>query len=171
MARMLPFAVRRTLRPSLQVSGRLDVALRRQWRYIVIHHSATDEGNEQTFDRFHKDRGWRGIGYDFVIGNGRGSPDGRIEVTFRWEQQEVGAHAGEREYNEYGIGICLVGDFDKDEPTPKQMQALVGLVNRLQESCGIPTRNILMHRQVRPAGTHCPGKNFPFYDFISQLDH
>jgi len=166
-----PYGLRRTFRTALRVVGDLDVPLRRQWKYIVIHHSATDEGNAATFDRFHKEKGWRGIGYDFVIGNGNGSPDGLVEVTFRWEEQTVGAHAGDPEYNEYGIGICLVGDFDKEYPTPKQMQALATLVNELQERCHIPTSNVVMHRQVRPGGTDCPVRNFPFYDFISMVDH
>jgi N-acetyl-anhydromuramyl-L-alanine amidase AmpD len=64
-----------------------------------------------------------------------------------------------------------VGDFDNDYPTARQMQALVALVNELQERCHIPTSNVLMHRQVRPGGTRCPGRNFPFYEFISLLDH
>ncbi len=169
--RLLPYTLRRTFRTRPRISGDLSVPLRQAWKYIVIHHSATDEGNAATFDRFHKERGWRGVGYDFVIGNGNGSPDGLVEVTFRWEEQIVGAHAGDPEYNEYGIGICLVGDFDSGYPTPRQMQALVALVNELQERCGIPAGNVYMHRQVRPGGTHCPGRNFPWYDFISMLDH
>lgn len=172
VARPLVYALRRALRRPPQTAGRLAVPLRRQWKYIVIHHSATDEGSAATFDRYQREqKGWRGIGYDFVIGNGHGSPDGLIEVTFRWEQQLVGAHAGLKEYNEQGVGICLVGDFDRNYPTPKQMEALVAVVNDLQERCRIPTGNIVMHRQIRPAGTHCPGKNFPFYDFLSMLDH
>jgi N-acetylmuramoyl-L-alanine amidase len=167
----LPYALRRTFRTPLRIAGNLDVPLRQQWKYIVIHHSATDEGSANTFDRFHKERGWRGVGYDFVIGNGNGSADGLVEVTFRWEEQVPGAHAGDKEYNEYGIGICLVGDFDNEYPTPRQMQALVALVNGLQERCRIPTSNVLMHRQVRPGGTHCPGRYFPFYEFVSLLDH
>jgi hypothetical protein len=169
--RGLPYGLRRTFRTGPRIAGNLDVPIRQHWKYIVIHHSATEEGSAGTFDRFHKERGWRGVGYDFVIGNGNGSPDGLVEVTFRWEEQMVGAHAGDKEYNEYGIGICLVGDFDNDYPTARQMQALVALVNELQERCHIPTSNVLMHRQVRPGGTRCPGRNFPFYEFISLLDH
>jgi N-acetyl-anhydromuramyl-L-alanine amidase AmpD len=153
------------------VAGNLDVALGRRWKYIVIHHSGTDEGSEAAFDREHKTRGWRGVGYDFVIGNGQGVRDGLVQVTFRWEGQLEGAHAGDKEFNDYGIGICLVGDFNRGRPTPKQMDALVGLINYLQARCHISTDHILLHRQVRRGGTECPGRNFPFYEVMSALAH
>jgi hypothetical protein len=155
-----------------QVEGRLDAPLKRRWKYIVLHHSDGEQGSEAIFDRYHRQHnGWRGVGYDFVIGNGHGAADGLVEVTFRWEQQLDGAHAGHDEYNQHGIGICLVGDFDRGYPTAKQMEALVGLVNYLQERCDIPTDNILGHCHVRPGGTRCPGKNFPWYEFFSLLNH
>ncbi len=153
------------------VVGKLDTPLSRHWKYIVIHHSASDAGNEAIFNREHKDRGWLGVGYDFVIDNGQGGPDGRVEVTFRWEQQMDGAHAGNDEYNRYGIGICLVGNFDNDLPTTKQMDSLVALVNYLQKRCDIPTANILGHCHVRIGGTHCPGLRFPWYDLFARLGH
>jgi len=153
------------------VVGRLDTPLGRRWKYIVLHHSASDAGNEAIFNREHKDRGWLGVGYDFVIDNGQGGPDGRVEVTFRWEQQIDGAHAGNEEYNKYGIGICLVGNFDNDLPTAKQMDALVGLVNYLQKRCQVPTANIVGHCHVRIGGTHCPGLRFPWYELFSRLEH
>ena len=152
------------------VIGKLDVPLKRTWKYIVIHHSYTDSGNEEIFDNHHrKKRGWLGVAYHFVIGNGHPSEDGAIEVTFRWEEQIHGAHAGRKQYNQYGIGICLVGDFERSYPTEKQMAALVSLVSYLQEKCSIPTANIMLHRHIKT--TDCPGKNFPFYRFISMLPH
>src|SRR5687768_8035868 len=48
----------------------------RRWNWIVIHHSATDNGSATSFDRSHRARGWDGMGYDFVIDNGRGAQDG-----------------------------------------------------------------------------------------------
>ena len=152
------------------VIGRLDVPLTRKWEYIVIHHSYTESGSEKEFDNYHRTHnGWLGVGYDFVIGNGQGSPDGAIEVTFRWETQIQGAHAGNEEYNQHGIGICLVGNFETGYPTEKQMAALVSLVSCLQERCHIPSANIILHRHVRD--TRCPGEHFPFYRLISLLPH
>ncbi len=151
------------------VVGRLDVPLGRKWDYIVVHHSFSNSGNAETFERCHKQRGWLGVGYHFVIGNGHGSGDGTVEVTFRWDQQLHGAHAGVKKYNEHGIGICLVGDFETGHPTSRQMASLVWLTNHLQEKCSIPTSGIYLHRHIK--NTSCPGKNFPFYQYISMLNH
>jgi N-acetylmuramoyl-L-alanine amidase len=162
----LSYELKRSLMRPPHVEGRLDVPLKRRWKYIVIHHSATQSGSEAIFDRYHRrELGWRGVGYDFVIGNGSRSADGLVEVTFRWEQQIDGAHANQADYNQHGIGICLVGDFEHGYPTAKQMEALVGLVNYLQERCHIPTQNIVTHRHIRPGGT------FPWYEFLSLLAH
>ncbi len=153
-----------------RVRGRLDVPLKRDWTSIVVHHSGTTSGSEESFHRYHKQvRGWRGIGYDFVIGNGHGTPDGVIEVTFRWEKQIQGAHAGVDRYNQHGIGICLVGNFNSEHPTKAQMDALVQLVSYLQKKCHIPTSRILGHRHVK--NTKCPGDRFPYFQLLSRLPH
>ena len=153
------------------VIGKLDVPLTRRWRYIVVHHSYSDFGSAEQINEWHKQRGWLGVGYHFVIGNGEGSPDGAIEATFRWTRrpQLHGAHAGVRQYNQYGIGICLIGDFDRYYPTPKQMTSLVSLVSYLQERCHIPISNVMLHRHIKATG--CPGKLFPYYRLISLLPH
>ena len=92
----------------------------RPWRYIVLHHSASASGNYDQIDGEHrKILGIDGCGYHFVIGNGSGSPDGQIEVSRRWNNQKQGAHtrnARTHDADEYGIGICLVGDFDQQAP-------------------------------------------------------
>ena len=94
----------------------------RAWRHVVIHHSASSKGNAATFDTFHRThRGWDELGYHFVIDNGRGGPDGRVEIGPRWTKQKHGAHTGQtpdNEYNEHGIGICLVGDFTASAGLP-----------------------------------------------------
>jgi len=68
----------------------------REWKYIVIHHSASASGCAAEFDRYHREkRGWEnGLGYHFVIGNGSGAGDGQIEIGNRWVKQIDGAHAG-----------------------------------------------------------------------------
>jgi N-acetyl-anhydromuramyl-L-alanine amidase AmpD len=127
----------------------------------VVHHSATDEGSARAFDRYHrKVKGWTGLAYHFVIGNGAGTPDGAVEVGYRWKQQTPGAHAGVREYNRYGIGICLVGDFENNIPTGKQMASLRVLLGSLAGRFGVRPENVVRHRDV--GETKCPGRNFPW---------
>ncbi|HHT9113865.1 MAG TPA: hypothetical protein ACFYD0_11140, partial [Candidatus Wunengus sp. YC65] len=64
------------------IASQLDHYFVRDWRYIVVHHSATSSGNAAEFDKYHRrKKGWEnGLGYHFVIGNGNGTPDGKIEI-------------------------------------------------------------------------------------------
>ncbi len=142
----------------------------RKWKYIIIHHSATDEGSSLYFDKYHQSKGWEGIGYHFVIGNGtKGKQDGQIEDSPRWIKQENGSHCRASDMNEKAIGICLVGNFNKERVSEKQMASLVYLVNLLRRNYRIPVRNILGHGQVRGAKTECPGKKFPWEELKSRL--
>jgi murein DD-endopeptidase MepM/ murein hydrolase activator NlpD len=141
-----------------------------KWRYIIIHHSATDTGDAYYFNILHRRRGWDGIGYDFVIDNGtRGKRDGAIEVSPRWTNQENGAHCHAAEMNSKGIGICLVGNFSKEQVSKKQMDSLVYLTNVLSRYYRIPMSRIMGHGQVPGARTECPGKYFPWGDFRKRL--
>lgn len=133
--------------------------------YIIIHHSATTQGDAETFRRAHIARGWRDIGYHYVIGNGTYSGDGEVE-TGRPEN-EVGAHC--TGMNDRSIGICLVGDFENQTPTPAQMQALENLVLNIAQRYKIPVENILGHREVTGANTACPGRNFDMKEFRMQI--
>ncbi len=133
----------------------------RAWRYVVIHHSGTSEGSAAAFDRYHKTvKGWRDLGYHFVIGNGRGTPDGSVEVSKRWKDQRPGAHAGVRYYNACGVGGCLVGNFERTVPTKKQMASLGRLIAFLMKRFKVPAEGVLRHRDL--VSTKCPGKRFPW---------
>jgi hypothetical protein len=132
-----------------------------RWECIVIHHSATDFGGARRFDTGHKEKGWDGLGYDFVIGNGSDTRDGQVEVGPRWTEQRTGAHCRSPEdyYNEHGIGICLVGNFDEGPPSPAQMQSLTKLVRFLCRKYDIPASKVYTHGGVTHL-TACPGKYF-----------
>jgi N-acetyl-anhydromuramyl-L-alanine amidase AmpD len=133
----------------------------RKWTHIIIHHSATDTGCAKSFDNYHRNvLKWSGgLGYHFVIGNGTGSGNGEIECGPRWKAQGVGSHAGVRYYNDHGIGICLVGNFEKERPTDKQIAATVELVAWLCREYDIKPENVEGHRDVKD--TLCPGRYFP----------
>ena len=137
----------------------------RSWSYVVLHHSAHDEGGYAQIDKEHRERlGTDGCGYHFVIGNGTESPDGRIEVAKRWSEQKGGQHcrdAKSPDVNDYGIGIVLVGDLDDGEATPKQIEAARALVAYLRERYRIPADHVGTHAALASAPTACPGKHFP----------
>jgi hypothetical protein len=130
----------------------------RPWKYIVIHHSV-DEGNAETFDAAHRAKGWDCLGYDFVIDNGNGGPNGRVEVGPRWKQQKWGAHCktADNAYNNYGIGICLVGNFTSHMPSQEQLASLDKLVRYLMATYDIPAESVIGHRDAPGAKTECPG--------------
>ena len=137
----------------------------RSWKYVVVHHSANATGSYDQIDREHrKIQGWDGCGYHFVIGNGSDSPDGQIEVARRWANQKHGLHCrnGKNpEVNEYGIGICLIGNLDDAPPTPKQVAAAKALVAYLADRYEIPTDAVGTHAELAGSPTACPGKHFP----------
>jgi N-acetyl-anhydromuramyl-L-alanine amidase AmpD len=115
----------------------------------------------------HLARGWDEMGYHFVITNGLGGPDGNVEIGTRWKKQKWGAHTGQtpgNEYNNFGIGICLVGNFDESQPTSQQLRSLEELVSFLVKMYNIDTGNIIAHRDAPNANTKCCGDNL--YDYI-----
>ena len=142
----------------------------RAWRFIVVHHSATTWGSAADFDRIHRARGWDELGYHFVIGNGTSSGDGQVEIGGRWVSQKHGAHckvADHPEYNDVGVGICLVGDFSKSRPTEAQMRSLAALVRFLMDRYHIPRNRIYGHGQLK--ATDCPGRFFDYADLWRRL--
>lgn len=139
-------------------AGAIPSGPHRPWRYIVIHHSATDTGGAAEFHKQHLKQGWDELGYHFVIGNGTDTRNGAVEVGPRWTKQKHGAHAKtpDNRFNEYGIGICLVGNFDNGTPSPQQMQTLTNLVASLMQRYRIPASAVIGHQDAGQA-TACPG--------------
>ena len=151
-----------------EVTRKLNIPVGR-WKIIVLHHSATPEGNAATFDREHRARGMEnGLAYHFLIGNGRGSGDGEIEVGTRWIRQIQGGHVRDRlqlkggeSVNQVGIGICLVGNFETTRPTKKQLAALHELLEYLRTEVTGRKVRCAVHQHVDPGHTACPGRRFP----------
>ncbi len=141
---------------------------RSKWNAIIVHHTATETGSASIIDRIHRNRGFDGLGYDFIINNGNGNPDGLVEVGYRWKQPLTGAHCHSRTrndnyWNKHSIGIALIGNFEENYPTDRQYESLAELITFLASRYSISDRNILGHKQVPGASTKCPGKNFSWY--------
>lgn len=135
----------------------------RPWTHIVIHHSDSRKDSVASIDRWHRQKGWDGIGYHLVIGNGVAMGLGTVEPTFRWRNQREGAHAGGgdlgRPYNQLGIGICLIGKFNEETPDPVQEARLAELCTLLIHH--VPTLSaarIIGHGDVPGKDTNCPGR-------------
>ncbi len=145
------------VRPQIDVAG----FSAGRWRHIIVHHSATGNGNAEIFHRFHRDHRNmpNGLGYHFIIGNGTNSRDGEIEVGTRWTRQIQGGHVRSLAYNANSIGICLVGNFETGRPTANQMASFTELVHYLKETKLGGSCRLLAHKELET--TLCPGRHFP----------
>lgn len=119
---------------------------------ILVHCAATPEGKDFTvedIDRWHKARGFKKIGYHFVIYNDGSVHEGR-------NIEEIGAHC--TNHNSRSIGICYIGGVAKDGKTPKdtrtepQKIALLKLLKELKVK--YPKAEIYGHRDF--ANKACP---------------
>jgi N-acetylmuramoyl-L-alanine amidase len=142
---------------------------RGRWKFIIVHNSGTRQGNARAFDYYHRRirRMKNGLAYHFVIGNGTSSRNGQIEIGDRWRRQINGGHVHSDYMNNIGLGICLVGDFNRDQPTRMQLEACEELIRYLRERCGQSDGRSLIvrpHREVNPPrwATDCPGDAFPY---------
>jgi hypothetical protein len=141
-----------------------------QWQALVIHDSGTPHGNQASLDAAARAANLKGLGYQFVIGNGNGMEDGEILVSHRWRDQVPGAHAAGNQadwFNRHSIGICLVGDGNRTRPTRAQMESLVRLANSLCRELNIPGNRVYLHSEIAP--TDDPGRLFPTATLRSQL--
>ena len=142
---------------------------RSRWQFIVVHNSGTRQGNARAFDYYHRHvrRMQNGLAYHFVIGNGTSTGNGQIEVGDRWRRQINGGHVHSDYLNNISLGICLVGDFNRDQPTRAQLDACEELIRYLRERCGKTERGAIPvkpHREMNPPRwpTDCPGDVFPY---------
>ncbi len=142
-----------------------------KWKYIVIHHSGSPNASIQGMDYYHRvERHMEnGLAYHFVIGNGHSMKDGEISVGHRWTAQLDGGHLASEALNKKAIGICLVGNFDEDRPTRKQMESLHALVEYLLARCRLGHSAVKTHQQINPIYTRCPGRLFPTKTFLQEL--
>lgn len=118
---------------------------------IIVHCTATKEGQEITvsqIDKWHKKRGFKGIGYHFVV-----YLDGSVH-TGR-DIDAVGAHC--TNHNKNSVGVCYVGGLDKngkakDTRTEAQKKALLNLINQLKQD--YPKATVHGHREF--CAKQCP---------------
>ena len=120
---------------------------------LVVHCSATPSDMEigvEDIDRWHRERGWRKVGYHYVITRSGVIQFGRCH-------NEVGAHA--RGHNTSSVGICLVGGVDSDQQpeenyTPEQYEALDVLLEVLV--LAYPNATVLGHCDLPGVTKECP---------------
>jgi len=119
--------------------------IEREVDYIVLHTAAhgNKENNYDTsaeqINDWHLERGWRGIGYHFVIRHNGDIEEGR-------ELERTGAHA--KGLNTDSIGICMSGHGDYFDFTEEQYESLFELCIELSNKLNVPIDNIIGHREL-----------------------
>lgn len=134
----------------------------RKINQIILHCSATQEGKSYTvedIDRWHKQRGFKCIGYHYVIYLGGTIAKGRPDYM-------VGAHCTGQNSN--SIGICTIGGVDKnnkpkDTRTEEQKVSLIRLVEELMEKHHLTINDVHMHNEY--ASKACP--SYSKTDFLN----
>lgn len=122
--------------------------------HIVLHYSATPDNLDigvAEIDAMHKARGWKGVGYHYVI-----RLDGTVEKGR--SETELGAHVAGQ--NSGKLGICAIGGTKPGAPntgldtrTAKQIEAQIALIRTLLSK--YPNAKVVGHRDL--AATQCPG--------------
>ena len=69
--------------------------------------------------------------------------------------------------NSIALGICLVGDYNREKPTKEQLEALDELIQYLRKRVGKTDHKFAVvkpHRDINPPQwpTDCPGDRFPY---------
>lgn len=120
---------------------------------VVVHCTATEEGEEHSakeIDRWHKARGWNGIGYHYVI-----HLDGSIEEGRNIDLS--GAHTVG--HNSNSIGVVYVGGYRNGEPadtrTPEQKASMMRLLRELMWLNSLAIAKIRVHNEFAKKACPC----------------
>jgi len=125
---------------------------------IFVHHSASPKATTTVEDirHWHLERGWKDIGYHFIIEN-----DGTVQ--FGRPEAEIGSHT--KGQNRFSIGICVVGNTNVEPPSPPQIQSLKVLCQSLFEKYNLTWKSVYGHKDF--GQTECPGRML--YALLQQL--
>ena len=116
---------------------------------IVVHHTASrPDITVEDIHKLHIDNDWAGIGYHLVI-----YPDGSVHQGRPLDT--MGAQC--EGYNNRSIGVNLTGNFEIEQPTQEQVDALVLLLSDLMRQYNIPPEQVTGHNAWNQ--TACPGRN------------
>ncbi|HWP39342.1 MAG TPA: peptidoglycan recognition family protein [Tepidisphaeraceae bacterium] len=144
-------------------------------RFITIHHAGVlwRGGDPQQFVRNmqvwgQREKNWPDLPYHFLI-----APDGRI---FEGRSLEYEPESNTRYELAGNIGVEMMGDFERQRPSRRQLESCARLVAWLAQELKIPPEQIRGHKDVAPGQTTCPGRDFyrylqdgQFRDWVRQI--
>jgi len=130
---------------------------------LYLHHGAAGTSSLRTaigYVRYHiEQRGWRDVGYQFLIAEGK-VLEGRGAGV-------IGAHVQGR--NSVSQGVCMVGEYTSHPPSDEDLDALRWLLAHGAEQGWWPTAQLTGgHRDAPGASTACPGD--ALYALVPQIN-
>lgn len=158
---------------------------------IVLHHSLTEDGKTLSWSAIRKyhmswkcegriieaaqaqalmaqgapvQRPWKDIGYHFGIER----VGDHYEILAGRMMDEIGAHCIQQEMNRHSLGICFVGNFDRETVPLAQLGLGLRLVRTLMGVFAIPTSRVYGHRELATYKS-CPGRKFDLVQFRTDL--
>lgn len=142
----------------------------RRYTKIIVHCSDTPASADvgvKEIRQWHtlpppRGRGWKDIGYNYVIRRNGTVELGRDTDRDGSTLDEIGAHAAG--HNATSVGVCLVGGKGGFNFTFKQLTALMQLIEDLRED--IPTINEVIGHTDVDSGKTCP--NFDVRAFLKE---
>lgn len=165
-----------------------------KWTHVVMHHSLTPDGelpDTVAIKRFHTSyrqggniitqeeynakkeagesglsRPWRDIGYHWMI---EVLSDGEPAIVRGRSMMYTGAHTTQQGMNRHGIGVCIVGNFDKAPPSEKVIETAAEFVAWLCRMYRIPIDNVKAHREFASYKS-CPGEKFDMDYFLERVE-
>lgn len=153
----------------------------RKIEYIVIHHSATLDGETYSWEAIRKyhveTKKWKDIGYNFGIEKYQG----KTFILAGRDIADIPAHTSG--LNSKSIGICVVGNYDNEYLDLDKKNTLLFLLKTLMYLLDLGPENIIGHReyyvltQLKLADKKylfeniktCPGLNFPLREIRETL--
>lgn len=130
---------------------------------VVVHCSATpvslDIGAKEIRE-WHKNKGWKDIGYNYVIRRDGTLEGGRDLDKDGDYEEEIGAHA--EGFNKDSIGVCLIGGVNKNNKaeanfTFSQYACLINLLKDIFGRHGAV--EVLGHKDLPGVSKDCPSFN------------
>lgn len=94
-------------------------------------------------------------------------PEGVVREGHRWRDRLPGSHTGNDNVNRVSVAVGLGG---AGAPSPRQLRALVALLERLCRELSIPPERVVAHFEAEPA-VACPGRGLKFGEIRARLQY
>jgi len=114
----------------------------RQWDYIEVYYSGTISGSIDQLAKFSGLASSKDVNFHFLVCNGTGCQDGKIQATARWNGQTAAVPAANWTGPSRTIRICVIADGVRALATDTQIQRTTDMAESLARDFNIPKDNI-----------------------------